>query len=103
MGFVQQLPNWTNTKIDLDNFGISQGVFVADPTKNEIVLNTHMLLLGPLAVVYLIIEPFVGILTVIMLATLYTIAQTLNTMDAEVFGGNLFRIFMTLHIFGWIT
>ena len=76
---------------------------MADPSKNEIILNSHFLLLGPLSVVYLMVEPFVGILSVTMLATLYTAAQTLNAMDSEVFGGNLFKIFMSLHIFSWIT
>ena len=91
MGFVQQMPKTNHTKIDLtEGFSISQGTFEADSSKNEIILNTHFMILGTLSIVYLIVEPFVGILSVSMLALLYTTAQTLNGMDAEVFGGNLF-------------
>ena len=102
-GFVQQLPNWTHTKIDLDTFSVAQGTFQADPSKNEIILNSHFFILGPLSLIYLMVEPFVGFCSVVMLATLYTGAQKLNSMDEEVFEGKLFTYLVTLHVISWIT
>ena len=102
-GFVQQLPNWSHTKINLDTFEVSQGYFDSDPSKNELILNSHFFLLGPLSLVYLMVEPFVGFCSVTMLATLYTVAQKLNAMDDEVFGGKIFKYFVTLHVISWIT
>ena len=103
LGMIQQLPGWSHTKIDLDSFSVAQGTFEADPSKNEIILNSHFFLLGPLSLVYLMVEPFVGFCSVAMLATLYTGAQKLNSMDAEVFEGKLFTFLVTLHVISWIT
>ena len=100
---MQQLPNWSHTKINLDTFEGSQGYFDSDTSNNELILNSHFFLLGPLSLVYLMVEPFVGFCSVTMLATLYTVAQKLNAMDDEVFGGKLFKYFVTLHIISWIT
>ena len=103
MGFWQMSPKTFHTKIDLGGFSISQGNFEADPTKHEIILNTHFMFLGTLSMVYLMVEPFIGFLSASLLAILYTLGTYLISFDQEIFGGSLFKIMLVVHIFAWTT